>query len=390
MKRKWLSLFLSTIFVTGSVLFPYSVSFGLGNPVLKLYMVGNSDSTSLLDKVEKARGEKIKGFDQFTLNVDTKWPELNNNADAFALPINKVNDANKEDIVNFIKSGKLVYLYGDSVNIKDAEKLFGVKLTPSEEAIKSKTKKPNAMKEIQDFNVIGLKVTNLKQISLGSIKVVDNGSLDEIKYADVIMDNINNKHISKNHLLKENVAKAESVFVDSETNHVCEMWSGSTKIASINGDYYLYKDNSEQNQDYDYFTMKSYIELTKYNGAYNERLNIHHDVPWSSDQIEDWSPGSSSGTEFSVSIPWGLNWTWSTGDSVAVTTTGNQTYDWSNWDVDNRWWQAHLVSPCRFKPGTAWLSTGTYAGLDILSEGTILYNGNYHTIEQLNNYRYDY
>lgn len=103
------------------------------------------------------------------------------------------------------------------------------------------------------------------------------------------------------------------------------------------------------------------------------------------DQVQDWSPKTSTGSSFQVSLPWQISWSWDTTDSVSVTTEGSQTYDNAKWTVDMRLWQLHLVNPCRFQPGTAWLSTGSLAAIDIQSEGLILYNDNWYPISQLHN-----
>lgn len=400
---KVMSTIVMSILLLTFLFVPYNVSFGADNSKIKLYIMDQwtkqdgayLDTNTLIDNLKKARGEKtLKGIDRYT--VDLGQEPINNKKqqyDAFAVPLVYIDQETENKIKDFIKSGKLVYIYGDSVNIKTAENIFGEEIRPTDQSTEQKVKKPNAMKVCNNYQVIGLQMNDKKYIYFGSIQLVDS-SLDITKFTDSIIDNLNSQHlkdIKAFSFLKKNVVEASGTRIDSDLNNSCSTWVGGTKICQLNGDYYLWREYDEIDPDYDYFSIQSNMELYAYNGASNSDLYIWHDLPYSSDEIEDWSPdSSSSGSSWTVGLPWSISWSFSTGDSVNVTVDGSQTYDNVEWYVTFPWWQLHLPSPIRFKPGTAWLSTGTCAAIDIQTSGLVLYNGDTYSVEQTMDYRYDY
>ncbi|MFT9487837.1 MAG: hypothetical protein ACH0QD_10770 [Tepidibacillus sp.] len=390
MLRKIYMLIFSMLLIVSLTITPYSFNSGFANAKsIVLQVVGGNknfvDVKELKDKIQKSRGEKIKGIEQVDILFEDS---LNNKFDAVALPIEFIMEHQFENITNLINSGKIVYLYGDNLNLKKAEDVFGIKLVPNVDSSKVDQKNVGT----KNRNVIGVvknKETNEFELLEGNI-LVEEGSIQPFMYIDMLLDNLYLEHLKKDSIFKKNLSYAADTPVDSKRNVLTTKYVNSVKIATLNGDYYLYQDLSETDSDVDYFGLDSSMELIAYNGATNEFLDIKHSLPFDSDNINYWGPKSSNDSSFTVSFPFGVSYSWDTSSSVSVETTGSTTDDWADWYVGPRWYQNNLVSPALFRPGTAWTSTGTYAAIDIFTNGQVYYNYAPRDIFQDMNYRYDY
>ncbi|MFZ3373804.1 MAG: hypothetical protein WA131_12420 [Desulfitobacteriaceae bacterium] len=246
--------------------------------------------------------------------------------------------------------------------------------------------------KLNKAQVIGLKITNVPEIYLGVVPLESDGALDLSKVTDSIIDSLNYQYLKESKFLAQNVANAESgTRIASWLNYNYPRYdnTGTIKIGNMNGDYSLYKE-ADSDPTYDDFAIRSKYEQTAYNGATNYDMNVRHQIPYTSDQLQSWGPPSSDNSTFNVSLPWGISWSWSVADSISITTTGNQTSDWANWMVFPRWYQLKLVSPARVEPGSAWLSTGTYAAMDITAISHVKYQGNIYSWYPNFYLRYDY
>lgn len=108
-------------------------------------------------------------------------------------------------------------------------------------------------------------------------------------------------------------------------------------------------------------------------------------------KIEKWSPNSSD-SSWTVSLPWGLSWSWNTQDSVSVENNGSTSSNYAEWLISYRWYQTSLSNPTLFRPGTAWLSKASArkAAINISSSGTVRYNGELKNVTQDHGYTYRY
>ncbi|OPY59467.1 MAG: hypothetical protein A4E55_00210 [Pelotomaculum sp. PtaU1.Bin035] len=377
----------------------YSLSFGAfaeNKPLQILYLEENDsllDSNMLLKSIATARGEiEVKGNKNFKLTLAKDLiKESKNDYDAIAVPYKIIDEEMKNSIQEYVNRGKLIYIYGDSLDRKTVEDILGIKPVSIDEATKEKGQiKENAKSKNINYEVIGFKKGKVSDIYLGNI--VTDSKLDQIKFVDSIIDNINDKYADDNvPLITKQKAEAEATSVDAVTDINTNLWIGDTKVASLNEDLFLKQELDETDEEYDYFVLKHSAELVNYNGAENKNIWIGHSLPYSSvDNIEDWDPTDSTGSNFEISLPWGASWSFSNSASISIDATGSATNDYASWFIDKRWYQSQLVSPCRVKPGTAWLSVGTLAVIDTEVNAYVTYNGNDELISSSYEYEYNY
>lgn len=398
--KKMFMVMLSCIMVFGILVSPYGISFGNTSQVIDMFVLTEKsiDAETALKTIRESRGEEISRIGDINLHTDTEWDTTKKgNYNSFAFPIESANENIKKDIQQLIQSGKLVYLYGENIDLETAEKIYDIPITPDEEALQSKNLGANKLSE--KYNMIGLVIANgEKSLSKGTITVENpDGTpktvIQTFMYVDQILENLVRQHLAPNSWFMYNVANATGTRIDSDMSNLSTLYIGTTKIATLNGDYHLWQEKEECSDTYDYFSMESSLELINYNGANNEFLHIRHTLPYKDygDEVEKWDPSSdTSGSSWTVSLPWGISWSFDTAASVAVDQEGSTTTDYAEWLVSKRWYQSSLVSPALFVPGTTWLSTGTLAGIDINTTGYVYYNGETKEIYQTEEYRYSY
>lgn len=398
--KKLLVITIGFIVTFGITFSPYGFSLGATKPItpINLTFIEETPETfvsvqDLLSQIEKSRGQQINGKDKIQFNLTDNWNNANaQNYDAFVFPINKIDQNTKNDIQTLVNSGKIVYIYGQNMNLRTAEQVFGVDLLPQLD-----NQKIESIDSIDSANNDVIGIFKSKNGGIEPFKVdiqVDEGTLQPFMFVDLILDHIYENHLRSGSLFQLNKAGAVGTRIAADLDNWSTLYVGTTKVATLQGDYWLWQEKNESDPTYDYFSMESGFELINWNGAENQSMYIKHDLPFAvdgtSDEIEDWNPYTTSGSSWTISLPWGIGWTFNTADSVAVTNNGSTSYDWADWVVEERWWQTQLVSPALFKPGTAWASTGTYAGIDVYAEGNVWYNNDIRSVTQTNKYRYDY
>lgn len=108
-------------------------------------------------------------------------------------------------------------------------------------------------------------------------------------------------------------------------------------------------------------------------------MTFEHNITYSTDEIYSWNPSNADydGSAVSINIPWGLSWSFTPRGPYHVADMSSQTYDYAKWDIyqtgifGQRTGQA-MPNPTRFRPGTAWDSTGTLAAIDLKTTVTFV------------------
>jgi len=369
----------------------------------------------LLEKVKQVRGGKIENDGKFSVHVkDHFTPTDQAQYDAFVFKEKDVTPTLKKSIQTLVTKGKIVYLYGTSVSSEKAASIFGVPFETTsltKEQIRKELKESGykegkqleeeVIKEMnaqhETYNVVGViqSKKGTKQLYVADIQQDKKdpalSTNDTSFFVDLIIDNVNHQHLKSTSIFSGNQVKAGSEpIVKSWVNKNSTLYIGSKKVATLNADYYLQKDNDERDKKRDYFVLQSNMELINYNGARNQRLHVKHDVPLTTSELQDWDPRGKTGSSFSVSLPWGISWNFNTGARVKVTDYASTTYDYATWLVSRSLFSLNLPSPVEFRPGSAWTSTGTYAAVNVDSYGEVAYKGADRKITQFLKLRYDY
>ncbi|HEU4964550.1 MAG TPA: hypothetical protein VFV52_11960 [Bacilli bacterium] len=342
---------------------------------------------------------------------------LSDKINDLAYPIDAVrNDATLQaDLHQALVDGKKVYLYGEGFSIREYEQLLGIEgeiaPTQSIEELKNTTRKePKLLMDTEQLqNVIGFSLVNgPNKVYLSNFVGGKAGHTPETLYLHAILDDqidtaeqtdaqngktapTNVSFLGKDLPIKQNVAHADAspVTSKSDINTYVSNNSGTT-VGKINTDYYLSREKDESDSTYDYFVVEDHTEITGYNGADPYYLKTDHDIPYDSDHIKDWSPSDTSGDSISVSVPWGISYSFDPNGSIAVNDIGNQDLDYGRWEVTPRWYASVLPDPTRFKPATAWLSSGTYAVMDIRNDAYFDQYGSAWLAHQQVHVAYDY
>jgi hypothetical protein len=369
-------------------------------------------STEVREKMEDARGQAIRSDFNFDI-VNEVATEKYLPSNAFAFNSKKLSSTTKDKIKKMLEYGYPIYLY-HKLNRKEANEIFGQELfvLPDKERLhqelSSKGYSGEKLEQLveeelekinQTFDVIGAyKNSEGKIVPVLATINTDDGNLDLAKYLHVILSHINDKFLADSSLVITNGDFGEGTSVDNSLNHWSESYIGGDLVASINMDYYLGRDLDEQVEDYDHFALQDHMEFETFNGAEPVLMFIEHDLPFAGcsyepcDNIIDWDPKSTTSSDtFSISLPWGISWSFNTNDDVDVSTIGSQTNDYVRWEfTEARTWSNYLHNPERVTPGNAWVSTGTYAGIDIENRAYFEYDSQTYSIQNYYDYRYDY
>jgi hypothetical protein len=169
-----------------------------------------------------------------------------------------------------------------------------------------------------------------------------------------------------NALLDINKASAASTYVTSDTM-VCKYIKPENMMTfgRVCTDFHLFQDFNEISTQYDRFSVKEWSEIWYYNSAYSTKFYTKHDIPYSTDELEGSGPKDTSRNwSISVSYPWSISYTIENADALTVNQTQSLTYDYASWTVTDGW-GGRMEDGVDFNPGTAWLSTGSFASMDI-------------------------
>ncbi|WP_461204590.1 hypothetical protein [Clostridium sp. DL1XJH146] len=374
----------------------------------------------LSDKIKKYHNEKVleksekykKYFNkELITDIDAINSDKNNQVYVYSYDDLAFDKKLLKKIVKKLDKGNSLYLYGNDITPKMFTELLGEEFNfgvsdAEYESLKNDTleKGVPAVEENQGYDLIGYS-NNGEDISLYNFEVYDRDSevLDPEMIIVEVLDSLSKRIEAKREnnvkllgytlpLVNKSLAMAASQQVKSAFNINTPLYVGTSKIANLNTDWVLYKDNNEVDKDYDNFTVKTNYEVADYHQLYYYyQLDVTHDLPFSADNIWEWLPADkneAAGT-ISVAIPWALYYNFSLENVIDIDRQGSQASDYGRWIVDND--GAAMANNERFQPSTAWYSTGTYAGID--SKVTFKFrdgHGNVKSATQNINIRYDY
>lgn len=345
---------------------------------------------------------------------------------AFDMDNLKADSKLREKVKELSDNGKMIYLYGQGITLKEYDELLGLDgvgiFSASETgALKDSSlgyQKLGLVDGIK-YNIIGFKQGEPNSLYVSEIGTYDdnnkkiNNQIENFKLTNGVLEaqvtKVNDKlHNRKDKsitlgdikipFLEKSSVFADSQYVTSSPHSAKSFYDVSNRlVGKIDTSWYLMRDLDETDSTYDYFTVQVQYEILA--GTYYKAnsADIKHSLPYSSDAVNDWGPKDNSGASISVSIPWGVSYTTDTSNSLAVDECGSMANDYGRWIISPRWYQNSISydgnDPCRFRPGTAWLSTGTYAGLD--SDISITYETKDgwnidRVMSQTVNVRYDY
>jgi hypothetical protein len=406
-KRSYLTAIALILSVTLALI---PIQINADDHTLKLIVIDSNlggKGKEIRNQLSNARGESVR--EDFLFDITSEMTdEQKKSSDAFAFNPKAMTAREKNEIQDLLNSDKIVYLY-DEITLPQVNEVFGeevfqildnetIKNELIEKGYKGAELEKLVLKEQQinekKYDVIGGYKRNGKVIPfLGTIQT-DDSEIGMVHYIDSILDNVNHVHLEKKSILT--TSKAVATNVHDSPNHNATAYSGTTKVANINMDYFLEQDLEETVDKYDHFALKDHMELTTYNGADPTGMLLRHDLPYAGctdcDNMEEWSPKDTTNeSSISVSLPWGIGWNFTTNDDIDIDASGSQTTDYAKWFVtEARTWSSYLHNPERATPGNAWISTGTYAGVDITNIGYFDYDNQITGVALEFSYRYNY
>ena len=237
---------------------------------------------------------------------------------------------------------------------------------------------------INNFDEDGSPIPNTNEIILQ--EVLDTQS--EITNAE------NNKYQEEKEtfsFLTKNTASAENVRILDKYNIVQKGYCLGALVARMDTDYHLYKQNSDQNKKYDYFTLKPITQITSYKGLWARSLFVDIDIPADSDHLDTWSPqGDKGGSSFGISLafPYSISFNMDFSESLRIDDRSSLGYDYARWNLtDNSTDLVRNISGNTFSSVAGWASTGSYATAGLTVRGEF---DNYITLTTKTKVAYDY
>ncbi|MBC2306066.1 hypothetical protein [Listeria booriae] len=186
-------------------------------------------------------------------------------------------------------------------------------------------------------------------------------------------------------------AHATNVRVKDTYNLVAKGYRLGLLVARMDTDYHLYKQNSDGNKKYDYFTLKPVTQVHSYKGIWAGSILTDIDVPSDSDHLDTWAPmGDRGGAKMSVSLgfPFNISAGMSFSESLVLDDRSSLAYDYARWQIKDSAIELNQnISGTTFNPVAGWASTGTYATVGLKVVGSF---SNYITLTTKTKVTYDY
>ncbi|MDD4493990.1 MAG: hypothetical protein PHV32_06525 [Eubacteriales bacterium] len=360
--------------------------------------------------------KEYTNFNKITFeNTTHQYKDINNKVFVFSVDTIENNKGVQSYAQEILNKGGKVYLYGSGLTPRKYERLMDIEnvIAVSDDNVNSlknnsSSKPVIGLSDNSKFDVIGYSIkqqdvpyfakincydengaTNDKKLYMYLRKAIDN-EIRKIKKAKTVDAKFLGMALP---FLSVNVAHASSTQVTSEANIDTDTYYNGTLSGNLNTDWYLYRDYDEQDPTYDRFTLVSHHEMNGFNNFRPLEMTVQDGLSGSEygDEIYDWEPGdASSQSSWSFTIPWGISVSFNSGGNIKVDECGSQLSDYGKWICEPNFWNEVMPNPTRFKPSTAWSSTGTYAMIDNTID--VKYRYYYATISdnQQNYIRYDY
>ncbi|MVO98806.1 hypothetical protein [Paenibacillus lutrae] len=390
MKKLAKGLTLTTLAL--SMLIPIN-AYGSAKPKLKKQIIVISDSaeTTISNIKKRDSDETIKkikemyNFDKITLSTLKQNNFTIKHSEDSIIVVSFENISSNKDllnnIINEINKQNLVYIYGKGFTTQDVEQLTGLKI---EKRSKEKLEESSVKNQEWQYLGVGKEVDGKFNFDFGQVTYKEADGTYIIPDDSFILQSVinSNKRLElkneKNKLAPTGYGDDPIVTRDSLSK---DGYAFNELKANLSVDWFLHK-ASDNDAEYDYFYLEDSVELNGYNGyTTGYDLKTWHSLPSASDIIKDWGPDSNSGSTFAVSLPWGVQWQFSTNAAISLTTEGSQADDKVFWNVDERWYQYGISLPLRIRPGTAWASKGTYAMINTQHYGAVRKNGGFDLVE---------
>ncbi|UTI43911.1 hypothetical protein [Niallia sp. RD1] len=330
------------------------------------------------------------------------------------------NESYKEELQEELEEGKRVFIYGDiqadeykdildveelSVDAGDGgEFLFG--LTTEElnekakedgkQAVIRENKENNEEEETESefvSHVIGYTLDDSKELQYVDVTIhnfdeegnpIPNTEESILKTTmDIqseIMDSEQEKHeevqeqeVAFFPFLKENKVAAENVRVLNKYNLNTYAKRLGVLVAEITTDYHLYKETSDQDKIYDFFTLEPVTQIQSYKGIWSNSLFVDIDIPYDTDELDSWSPkGDQGGKSFNVglSYPFSIAISMDFGESLTIDDQSSTKLDYARWLMKDHITELNTnISGETFTPVAGWASKGTLATVGLTVTG---------------------
>jgi len=309
----------------------------------------------------------------------------------------------KQKVKNKIENGYNVYIYNLDLTEKEIYDFLDLKYEVIDDPKANEIEKVN---NDTKYNIIGFSQSEVNY--LGKVSAITFDGKPKDITSDIFIQNIM-IHRDKKINDEKNIVNAfdygTDTIVDSEYGlydsfYADDAYGNSILRADLYADLIM-KRNITQDQDpyYDYFYIRENIEFTNHNpgGTYLYKLIPTHDLPFTSDELLDFGPEQTTNVNnysIQVGLPWSVSWSFNPGDgSVDIDTIGGSSTDVITWELFNESFLGFdypIPDETRMEPGTAWASTGTYAGINVNTTGEFKYGANNYTLNISHNMRYDY
>ncbi|QIC05351.1 hypothetical protein GOP56_06895 [Brevibacillus sp. 7WMA2] len=274
---------------------------------------------------------------------------------------------------SMVEDEKPIYVYGDKLDLHKLDNFFELGL--SENA-----------KGIDEYQVIAIK------------KKGERFKLDYAK-VDIISDDkntynrssaLNNKFLKE--ILQEQYQKRNkdvklspyelndfaAIGDDTFTSYVKD--KDGNKISEMYVSYDAYRDIKSKNSKSDYFYVDNIIQLDTVKGsAMNDSFEFKA-FQTGKNVLKKFSPDTDKdSSSFTVSLPWGISWSFETGGKISLTVDGNYSDGDVKWNVKTPWNKLSLPDKVSIQPGIAisapksdkWFELNQYLTANVIYKGNM-------------------
>jgi hypothetical protein len=387
-------------------------------PLETVSFISSTDHADTIDYIKKGKKDDSLGklrekADKKALKINTvklngkldkKSPELVASTDV-ALDAKDVRK--NTDLQNYaheaLQDGKRVYLFGDGLTAKEFKKLAKldeIKVpvnvdgtngfleygNDEDQIAEEKGElKPSAETTTEEqSNIIGYTLDKNQELQYFEINVTSYDEKGKVRpnHQEVYIQEILNREAElvekkekkvkakkETALISTNKASASNNQVRYSPGHYGTVYDPADRLLGrVDYDYYLYKQSSDGDSTYDYFTIKMVQQLTQYNDGHARGIYTNIDVPFDSDSMQKWTPSgdvSRVSWEASLSYPFTIGYTITLKDTAALDTQGSLAYDYARWMLTDGSLNGDV-----WKPSAGWASKGTDAIVDLTGQGT--------------------
>ncbi|OAB42309.1 hypothetical protein [Paenibacillus glacialis] len=360
-----------------TITFSMSLLLSLANPTINAAAHNN-------DQLFFSTQEEIKDQKLLSNNSNVRVTKFNstlpdiNDYSSFAYDVKDVeaDQQLKFFLQEALEKGKKVYLYGGVTPSQYEELLHqSIKIKISDGIAEEKTVTINDLKEAdgksikQEFSdsdsvqdVIGYTTqeTPLNALLLKYSNRDDTGAKIP-NTSSIILDQILKHEVQARN---STISPRGSTVVKSSTGDIRVVFGlyGIDKAEMVS-QWMLYK-GTDSDSVYDYFTLKDLVQLKKIDSSFKgKNLIVSHTLAYSSDELYDAQPKSTSSGPYTVTFeyPFSIGWSFTIPNNPNITLDENWNVDKASWAIDG----SDITAENKYQLGTSWKSTGTIAGINV-------------------------